>query len=278
MLRKLGTWSVAVLLVAGLGAAGCGSGEERAAADASAAQEAAWNQLQQMKQDLDAKRQELARAEQQVAAARAAEGGAATDEAEAAENGPTAEEAQAQVTRLRGEVQKQADEFNTQLVSFINDNPPVEGEPLTDRQQQAIRWKSGEDMLYAQEYIDQGGDYSRAIDIYKAALAVDPDNEELKAALEQAQNERYMTEDRFAEVKKGMSEDDVRQVLGPPYYANVRDFPKDNVVAWFYPTNPQRAAAAVWFRKDKKTGVLEVYKTNFTEVKSGSEKDDVKGG
>lgn len=226
--------------------AACGGGaEETDSADAT--QEAAWAELQQMKQALDAKRTELDQARQELAAA----------------GGEGAEQLAARVEQLTSETQTMADEFNTRLVEYINANPPIEGEPLSERQQAAIRMKSDEDIVYAREYIREGGDYSRAIDIYTAALSVDPDNPDLKAALAQAESDRYMSEERFSQVKNGMSDDQVRQLLGPPFHRNVRDY-ENGTVGWFYPTDANRSAAAIYFRRDGDD--LEVYNVDYRAV------------
>ena len=155
--------------------------------------------------------------------------------------------------------------FNERLVAFINANPPVVGEPPTEQQRAAIRMKSDEDMLVASEYIEKGGDYRRAIKIYQDILMADPDNEALKAALASAEDMRFMTKERFATAKKGMTEDEVRAVLGPANLRNVRHFDKENVTAWYYPKDERGAAAAVWFRPEKKG--LRVYQTQFDAIR-----------
>jgi hypothetical protein len=235
---------VALSLLATL-AACAGGGEE--GGDDAAAQEAEWAELQQMKEALDAKRAELAAAREQAAAA----------------TGEEAAGLRTRVDQLAAETQTMADEFNTRLVAYINANPPVVGEELSERQKAAIRLKSSEDILYAQEYIAEGGDYARAIDIYNAALAADPENPDLQAALAAAETERYMTEERFSQLERGMKGRQVRQLLGTPHYRNVREY-EDGAVGWFYPTDPNRSAAAVYFRKRGEE--LEVYKFDYKAV------------
>lgn len=226
--------------------AACGGSAEEAD-NTDAAQEAAWAELQEMKQALDAKRAELDQAREELAA----------------DGGEGAAELSARVDQLTSETQTMADEFNSRLVEYINANPPLEGEPLSERQQAAIAMKSDEDIVYAREYIREGGDYGRAIDIFNAALAVDPENAELRAALEEAERDRYMTEERFGRVRAGMSDDEVRAALGAPFYRNVREY-EDGAVGWFYPTDPNRSAAAVYFRRDGDD--LEVYKLDYRAV------------
>jgi hypothetical protein len=128
--------------------------------------------------------------------------------------------------------------------------------------------KSDEDIALAREWIDKGGDYKRAIDIYTNALRFDPDNEALEQAMAEAEQNRYMSAERFAAAKKGMTEAEVRAVLGQVNLHNVKSFPDRKVVAWFYPTSEDGAAAAVWFREEKDGN--KVYKLNFEEVKPKS--------
>jgi tetratricopeptide (TPR) repeat protein len=217
------------------------------AAEGGAGQDAQWAELEQMKEALDAKRAELDEAREQLATA----------------EGEEAEQLRARVDQLAAETLTMTDDFNTRLVGFINENAPVVGEPLTERQQAALRMKSDEDIVFAREYIAEGGDYARAIDIYNAALAADPGNPEIEAALAEAQDQRYMDEERFGQLARGMSGQQVRQLLGTPYHRNVREY-EDGAVGWFYPTDANRSAAAVYFRK--KGDGLEVYKFDYKAV------------
>ena len=221
------------------------------------AQEEEWAWLQEEKQALDEQRQELVELRQQVAEAPA-------EEAAEGEAAPTAEDVQA----LEDEIAERAEEFGGRLVMFLNADPMIEGEPPTERQLAALHMKSDEDIALAREWIDKGGDYKRAIDIYTNALRFDPDNEALEQAMAEAEQNRYMSAERFAAAKKGMTEAEVRAVLGQVNLHNVKSFPDRKVVAWFYPTSEDGAAAAVWFREEKDGN--KVYKLNFEEVKPKS--------
>lgn len=247
------------------------------------ARDAEWQALQQADQELDAKRQELAEARAAAAAeAAAAEGEEEAAEAEAAEGEgeaeaeaetATAESAADRVAALEAEVEEQATAFIEQLVTFINANPPVQGEPLTERQTAAIRMKSDEDILIAQEFITEGGDYARAVRIFQDALVVDPENERLQQALAEAEDMRFVTEERFAGIDKGMNPDEVRQILGPVNLRNVRQYPEKNATAWFYPRDESGSAAAVWFQENKRTGELNVYQSDFHFRDAGDEEE-----
>jgi tetratricopeptide (TPR) repeat protein len=264
MSRKLNRWGLALLASILVVSLGCGNADdERAAADA-AAQEEAWSELQAQKAELDALRQELT--DLRTAAAQPAADADAADAPAAGEAAaqPAAEDGQARVPQLESELQQESEELYQALVGFINAAGLVEGEEPSPQVREAIRMKSAEDMLVAEEYIDKGGNYRQAIDIYKSALSVDPENAELQQALAAAEANRYMSEERFAAATKGMTKEQVREVLGIPYHANVRTFPDDNVEAWFYPVNAAGSAAAVWFRQSG--GEMKAYEVNFEEV------------
>ena len=152
-------------------------------------------------------------------------------------------------------------------VGYLNVyDPMLEGEPPNERQLEVIRMKSAEDIITAGEYIERGGDYRRALTIYTDAMALDPDNEDLKSAIAEAEEMRYMNEERLGGVKNGMTEDEVKALLGPVNLRNVRDYPERNVIAWFYPVDDTGKASAVWFRK-KAGEEYKVYKTEFEQVK-----------
>lgn len=227
--------------------AGCGGGEEAKKAEAAKARAVQWALLEKQKQVLDAKRAELASLQARI------------------EQGESALEAQA--TALKKEIDTAAEQLGSQLAAYINEDPPVVGEPPTPEQLKAIRMKSSEDMAVAREYIELGGDYRKAIEIYQTALSLDPDNKELKAALESAQARRFMTAERFAAVKKGMTQAEVRRALGQPYHRNIKEYPDKKVTAWFYPKSEAGDAAGVWFNEK---GV--VYQANFNAVSPPKEK------
>jgi tetratricopeptide (TPR) repeat protein len=199
---------------------------------------AEWSWLQSAHQQLAERRQALAQAE----AAKAAD----------------------DLPRLRGELDSLSTEFNRRLVEYINANAVAQDETPGERLLAAIRMKSDEDLLLARDYIEQAGDYRRAIEIYETALAADPENARLRAALAQAKARRYVSLERFALVKEGMTPDDVRRLLGPPNLQDVRAYPERSVTAWFYPKDASGAAAAVWFREDGPAS--EVYQVDFNAI------------
>lgn len=254
----------AVLLLALGFAAGCGEDPEVVAEQE---REAQWLAIETSRQQLADKREQAeAAAAEQAEAAAAEEGAAEAEDGEAVEDDSDAVDVEA----LETEVAELTEQLNEQLVAFINANPPVAGETPPERVQQAIRMKSEEDVRIALEYIEQGGDYRRALDIYDAALAVDPGYQRLLELREEAEEMRFMTEERFAQVEEGMTQDEVRELLGPVNLRNIRDYEENNAVAWFYARDEQGSAAAVWFRQNRQ-GEYEVYQVDFHFKDAGEE-------
>jgi outer membrane protein assembly factor BamE (lipoprotein component of BamABCDE complex) len=226
--------ALALLLLISLVPAACGpSAEERRRQQQAAVSDAEWAWLQQAKHDLDERRARLAQAP--------------PDDADPA----------------RRQAEALAEELDRRLVAYIN---ATVDDASPDRQLAAIRIKSDEDIVLARQFIERGGDYRRAIEIYESALAVDPDNPRLRAELQAAQARRYITPERFSQIKEGMDQPQVRALLGQPNLQDVRSFPERNVTAWFYPKDASGAAAGIWF--EKQDGAFRVYELDFDAVQA----------
>jgi hypothetical protein len=222
---------------------GCGTPrEERQEERQAEVTVAQWDWLQQTKQRLDEQRERLAQLESRAEPGKP----------------PSAE-----LLPLRKEVEDLAEDFNRRLVEYVNAHASS-GETPGERQLAAIRMKSDEDILLAREYVEEAGDYRRAIEIYETALAADPENPRLRTELETAKARRYITRERFALVREGMTQDEIRRLLGPPNLQDVRDYPERGVTAWFYPKDASGAAAAVWFRTGDST--IEAYQLDFDAI------------
>jgi hypothetical protein len=255
--RLLAAVAVAALVVF----PACAPSEQEAGSPEASA--AAFAALEQKKTELDAKRAELADLDAQIAAADA------PDAAPPAEGTAAAADLQAKRDALAKDVAALAGTFVNDIATWINDSGIVVGQPLSPEQQQAFRWKSAEDMAIAQEYIDQGGDYQRALDIYNQSLAQDPENPDLKAAIARAEEMRYVTQERFDQVKKKMTQAEVKAILGPVYLRNVQKYEDKGVVAWFYRKEGGGAAGVYFQEKNKGTGDWVVYDADFDVPQGG---------
>lgn len=259
---------LAALLILTVVSVGCGEKgpavNEAAETEYAALTEAegALNELRQTLADLRAQAEAAVEGEEE-------EGGEEEPgEGEEGEAEPTLE---AQINEVEQKVLEQSEAFNQRIAEYFNNiDPMLEGEEPNERQAGVLRMKSGEDMVIANEYIERGGDYRRAIRIYEDALELDPDNPDLQAALAKANEMRFMTQERLEQVKKGMTQDEVKALLGSVNLRNIRDYPERNVIAWFYPVDDAGAASAVWFRKNR-DGALAVYKTDFNQIKGRDE-------
>lgn len=239
--------------------AACSSEDDGAAENAE--RQARLEELAQQQKDVQAAREELADLKARLVAAEA--GNLAEGEAvDTTQLATEIEQKNAQITTM-------AEDLNQALVDFINADPPVEGEPVDPLVQRAFALKADEDIALAREYITEGGDYARAIGIYQDVLAFDPGNTAAQQALAEAQEMRYMTEERFAQVKKDMTQGEVEQALGPANLRNRREYPQQNASAWYYPKNEAGDAAAVWFRKKDDAWI--VYKVDFNAVDASKE-------
>jgi tetratricopeptide (TPR) repeat protein len=100
--------------------------------------------------------------------------------------------------------------------------------------------------------------YDRAIDYYRGALAIDPENADARARIALAESRRFVPMAPFANVKTGMKEDDVRGLVGLPREDWIKQVVQNNRVysVWIYP-KADGGAAAVYFDN----GV--VYHTNW---------------
>jgi hypothetical protein len=250
----------------------CGEDQAAIQSQMEAEREAALVSIEEAKEALDAKRAEYQELLTEIQEPEAVEGDAseaAEGEAEGEGEEPLSEEElQARADALKEEIETEAEELAGKIVQFINEDPPVADEPYTEHQKRAIDLKVEEDILLAQQWIQSGGDYRRAISILESLLPLAPDHQGLQAELEAARNFRYMTEERFAAAKKGMTESEIRDTLGPVNLRNVKEYDDRGVIAWFYPKDGG-GAAGVFFNEKK--GQLVVYKTDFNAVASPDE-------
>lgn len=253
-------WILACVLA--LTVVACGGGDS-----AETGRDEEFAAVREQKDALDAKREEVSSLEEQIAAA-GEMGDPAESEAAEGEEAMPAEDLEAQLEQANAEMLNLSDNFMAALVGFLNSANMLADEAPTGLQLEAIRMKSGEDMLIAQDYIDQGGDYRRAIEILDTSLMIDPENPDLLAAREQAHADQFMTPERFESVNKGMTQAEVQSMLGTPNPHNIREYEDKNVVAWFY-RREDKGAAGVWFEEEN--GVMTAYRTEYDAIKAKEE-------
>lgn len=277
-MRGRNAFAFAAMLLALLALVACGGGTtEEETADPNAEAFAA---MDEMKSELDGLKSQVealsASLNAEPTEGEGAEGEAAEGE-EGAEPAKTPEEIEAEIADLQGQIADKTDDLYAKIIEYINNSGLVEGAERTPEQKKAFDMKADIDISYAQEYIDKGGDYKRAIDIYMQALMSDETNAKLLEAKALAESLRYMNEERFGQVKKGMTQDEVKGLLGTVKTTNVRDFADKGRVGWFYPKSPEAGggAAGVYFKEKPKGSekwVVEI--TDYEAVKGQSQAEE----
>jgi hypothetical protein len=240
----------ALVFLAVVALAACSDGSEEKG-DVSRASE--WAALVASKRVLDTQRRELALLRGRLAAAPVDAAGAPLGEAVALA---------AEIATLERSVTTRSAALGERLVRYVGDDAPRPGETAPPDVQRAIRMKSDEDIEVAEDWIERGGDYRRAIEIYETQRRLDAGYPRLEAALERAREMRYVTAERLSRVEAGMTPVEVRAVLGPVNLREVRRLPAEKLQAWFYP-KADGGRAAVYFRYDAGRRAFRVYETEL---------------
>jgi hypothetical protein len=252
-----GALALGTLALVGALVSGCGAGEQQKQDAARAEKWAAIELSRDALTDLRRQHDELA---SQVAALE--EGG------EPAADSPPLEELVTQASAIEERIVKDADMLMSEVVTYINEAEVEVGAETPADVLNAIRVKSAEDLEIALDYVAKGGDYSKAQSIIESSLRIDPDNPLLQEKLAWVKEWRYVTEERFAQVKNDMTQAQVKELLGPTNASNTREFDGQRV-GWFYPKDPEihgaRTAAGVYFQK--KSDRWLVYQSNWEAVK-----------
>jgi len=234
---------LALLFLLPLLAVGCGQqADEEAAADSGA-------ELQEIMAIRDKAEQAY---EEAMAALTPAEGEAV--EGEAVEP-LTPEQIIEETKRIKMDREGQYDVFTDQLVAFINKYP--------DSQEAKSAYADYLARFVATSFISELGNYTRAIEVYEEALGLDPDNAEITALRDRAADLKFMNQERFDTLTKGMTYDEVQEICGVANPKHIKEEIKrgKTLVGWFYPT-ADRGAAGVYFQDG------EVYNLKFNAIKA----------
>ncbi len=212
-----------------------------------------YDALQQSRRQLEPQRSEIATLETTPEATRSPEQLARL------------EQLKADVAAREAENTSSYDDLQTKLADFLtialNDFP---NDPET---LDGLRIYSEEAMVYAADAVSSAGDYKKAIDQLELAKGYyeqvgKPTYEPLTARIAELEDQRFITQERFDRIAKNMTEDQVKEIAGTPYYRNVKDDPEKKVTTWLYPQR-DGGAAAVYFKSDSRR----VYSKTFDAVK-----------
>ncbi|HEU4521613.1 MAG TPA: tetratricopeptide repeat protein [Thermoanaerobaculia bacterium] len=115
-----------------------------------------------------------------------------------------------------------------------------------------------EKIVVGDDYMTLLSRYDRAIDFYRAALELEPSNDEAKQKLAMAERRRFVSMNAFASIKEGMRDQEVRSLLGLPREDWIKQVVQNSRVysVWIYP-KADGGASAVYFDN----GI--VYHTNW---------------
>ena len=223
----------------------------------------AWDELQKLKSELDKKR-----ASREQLLERTPEGLAGF------ESRSDRTEAREQIDRLTVEIDSLTEQLARELPEFMNESFEIPLGPeghvdeaaLTPVQREAIEMKVDVDIILAREYITEGGEYEEALNIYEQALVLAPGYEPLLRAKSEAEENRYMSEERFSKVEVGMTSTEVREALGQVMRSNVRDYDGKGIRGWFY-RREDGGAAGVFFKEEARgAGNWVVYSCDYRAV------------
>ena len=117
---------------------------------------------------------------------------------------------------------------------------------------------AAEKIYIGDQYLNVLSRYDIAITRYREALQIDPANQDAVQRIALAEERRFVSMNSFATVKTGMSEQDVRKLVGLPREDWIKQVVQNSRVysVWIYP-KADGGASAIYFDN----GV--VYHTNW---------------
>jgi hypothetical protein len=130
----------------------------------------------------------------------------------------------------------------------------------------ALMIYADEAIFVADDMVVKSGDYKKAIDHlgnaegYFQAAGLSSYHP-LIAKIEQLDDWRFVTQERFDQVKKGMTKEEVVALVGQVYYRNVQESPDKGVETWLYKKREGGAAGFYFKIKNQK-----VYDKNWEAV------------
>ena len=236
-------YSVAVLVVIAL-ISGCSRGpSEEELAQAQFEEQLA--QLQTQYQELQQLRDELASATDTLAELEAIRERDLTDEQKA-----ELEALPAKIEELTLARDEAFDLAQGSLADFLN--VALNDFPEHPATVDGLNIYSDEAILIARDTVLKAGDYKKATEqlgsavSYYESLSL-PVYPKLAETLAELEDMRFITQERFDLVQKNMTMDEVKEIVGVPYYQNIQVDEKRGVETWLY-RKTEGGAAAINFR------------------------------
>ena len=134
------------------------------------------------------------------------------------------------------------------LTGFLNE--ALNNLPNHPATAEGLRLYADKAMRNAGDFMKVSGDYRRAIEILDAAAsyyeAINlPVPEDLVAYRQHARDMRFITQERFDQIKRNMTMDEVKAITGTPFFPNVREHETQGrkVITWFFNREDGEVAA-----------------------------------
>ena len=123
---------------------------------------------------------------------------------------------------------------------------------------------AGEKIYIGDQYMNVLSRYDKAIASYRDALQIDPANQDAVQRIAKAEERRFVSMNSFSLLKTGMTEQDVRNLVGLPREDWIKQVVQNSRIysVWIYP-KADGGASAVYFDN----GV--VYHTNWNAAVAG---------
>lgn len=247
------------LLVAAAGVLGaCGEGAEEAEVASTEELSTRLEEIQTKSADLEGLRQEIEEAKEAIVELEAVPENQRTPD--------QSEELQTltqRVDELQGQVQQRYEGLQNDLSEFLN--LALNEHPEAAETKAGLDLYSREAIVTAHETVEASGNYPKAIENletaqgYYRAANLEPLGD-LEEEITRFDDWRYVTEERFSQVEDGMTEAEVSEVLGVPYYLNQQEDPERGITYWKY-AKRNGGAAVVYFDEDG-----EVYNTDWEAI------------
>jgi outer membrane murein-binding lipoprotein Lpp/outer membrane protein assembly factor BamE (lipoprotein component of BamABCDE complex) len=175
------------------------------------------------------------------------------------------EELPAQIEELTASQDATFEEMQAELAEYLN--VALNDFPDSPDTARALGIYSEEAIIVAYDIVQKSGDYKKAIDHLASAENLFEQSglatyQPLVDHISELDDWRYITQERFDSVKKNMTKEEVKVLVGVPYYQNIKIDDKRGVEMWLY-RKRGGGAAAISFR----TKTDKVYHMNFDAVK-----------
>jgi len=175
------------------------------------------------------------------------------------------EQLPAQIEELTAAQDATFEELQSNLAEYLN--VALNEFPDSPDTVSALEIYSEEAMIVAADIVLKSGDYKKAIDHLASAEGLYSQSgltpyQPLSDRISELDDWRFITQERFDAVKKGMTKEEVKELVGVPYYQNIKIDEKRGVEMWLYRKREGGAAAISFKIKDGK-----VYHMNFDAVK-----------